>query len=76
MKLMVARGGIEPPTASKSTRYLILESGLKIRVSASAVTRLGLAFALRLRCSNCGKKAATVVGTAKPRPGAVPKNPH
>ena len=32
--------------------------------------------ALRMRCSQCGKKAAEVVAVAKPRPRGVPKNPH
>jgi hypothetical protein len=30
----------------------------------------------RLRCSQCGKKAAEVVAVARPRPRGVPKNPH
>jgi len=30
----------------------------------------------RLRCSQCGKKAAEVVAVAKPRPRGIPKNPH
>jgi hypothetical protein len=34
------------------------------------------ALAARLRCSQCGKKAAEVVAVAKPRPRGVPKNPH
>jgi len=32
--------------------------------------------ALRMRCSQCGKKAATVEVVARPRPRAIPKNPH
>ncbi len=32
-------------------------------------------FALRMRCSRCGKKAADVVAVARPRPREVPKNP-
>ena len=32
--------------------------------------------ALRMRCSQCGKKAAEVVAVARPRPRGVPKNPH
>jgi bacterioferritin-associated ferredoxin len=32
--------------------------------------------ALRLRCSQCGKKAAEVVAVARPRQRRVPKNPH
>jgi hypothetical protein len=34
------------------------------------------ALAPRLRCSHCGKKAAEVMALARPRPRAVPKNPH
>jgi len=34
------------------------------------------ALAPRLRCSQCGKKAAELVGVARPRPRGVPKNPH
>jgi hypothetical protein len=34
------------------------------------------ALAPRLRCSQCGKKAAEVVAVAKPRPHGIPKNPH
>jgi hypothetical protein len=30
----------------------------------------------RLRCSQCGKKAADVAAVAKPRPRRIPKNPH
>jgi hypothetical protein len=30
----------------------------------------------RLRCSQCGRKAAEVVAVAKPRPRGLPKNPH
>ena len=32
--------------------------------------------ALRIRCSKCGKKTAEIVAVARPRPRAVPKNPH
>ena len=32
--------------------------------------------AQRMRCSQCGKKAAEVVAVARPRPRGVPKNPH
>jgi len=32
--------------------------------------------AQRMRCSQCGEKAADVVAVAKPRPRGVPKNPH
>jgi hypothetical protein len=32
--------------------------------------------ALRMRCSNCGKKVAEVVAVARQRPRGVPKNPH
>jgi len=32
--------------------------------------------ALRMRCSQCGKKVAEVVAVARPRPRGVPKNPH
>jgi hypothetical protein len=32
--------------------------------------------ALRLRCSQCGKKAAEVVAVARPRPRGIPKSPH
>jgi hypothetical protein len=32
--------------------------------------------ALRMRCSQCGKKAAKVVAVAKPRPRGIPRNPH
>ena len=32
------------------------------------------ALALRLRCSNCGKKAAQVVAVTRPRPRGIPKN--
>jgi hypothetical protein len=38
-------------------------------------TTLG-ALAPRLRCSQCGTKAAEVVSVAKPRPRGIPKNPH
>jgi hypothetical protein len=31
--------------------------------------------ALRMRCSQCGKKAAEVVAVAWPRPRGIPKNP-
>ena len=31
--------------------------------------------ALRMCCSRCGKKAAEVVASARPRPRGVPKNP-
>jgi hypothetical protein len=34
------------------------------------------ALAPRLRCSQCGKKAAEVVAVAKPRSRGIPKNPH
>jgi len=34
------------------------------------------ALALRLRCSQCGKKVAEVVAVARPRPRGVPKNAH
>jgi hypothetical protein len=34
------------------------------------------ALAPRLRCSQCGKKAAEVVAVAKPRPPGVLKNPQ
>lgn len=30
----------------------------------------------RLRCSQCGKKAAEVTAVARPRPRGIPKNPH
>jgi hypothetical protein len=30
----------------------------------------------RMRCSQCGRKAAEVVAVARPRPRGVPKNPH
>jgi DNA-directed RNA polymerase subunit RPC12/RpoP len=30
----------------------------------------------RMRCSQCGKKAADVVAVSEPRPRGVPKNPH
>ena len=33
------------------------------------------ALAPRLRCSQCGKKAAEVVAVAKPRPRGTPKEP-
>ena len=33
-------------------------------------------FALRMRCSRCGRKAAQVVAVASPRPRGTPKNPH
>lgn len=32
--------------------------------------------AQRMRCSQCGKKAAEVVAVARPRPRGIPKNPH
>jgi hypothetical protein len=32
--------------------------------------------ALRMRCSQCNKKAAQVVAVARPRPRGIPKNPH
>jgi hypothetical protein len=32
--------------------------------------------AMRMRCSQCGEKAAEVVAVARPRPRGVPKNPH
>jgi len=32
--------------------------------------------AQRMRCSQCGKKAAEVVAVARPRPRGVPKNPR
>jgi Zn finger protein HypA/HybF involved in hydrogenase expression len=32
--------------------------------------------ALRMRCSQCGEKAAEVVAVARPRPRPIPKNPH
>lgn len=34
------------------------------------------ALAPRMRCSQCGKKAAEVVAVAKPRPRGMQKNPH
>jgi hypothetical protein len=34
------------------------------------------ALAPRLRCSQCGKKAAEVVAGARPRPRDISKNPH
>jgi hypothetical protein len=34
------------------------------------------ALALRMRCSQCGKKAAEVVAIARPRPRDVPKHPR
>jgi hypothetical protein len=34
------------------------------------------ALAPRLRCSQCGKKAAEVVAVNRPRPRGIPKNPH
>jgi hypothetical protein len=33
------------------------------------------ALAPRMRCSQCGEKAAEVVAVASPRPRGVPKNP-
>jgi len=30
----------------------------------------------RMRCSQCGKKAAEVVAVARPRPRGVPNNSH
>jgi hypothetical protein len=30
----------------------------------------------RMRCSQCGKKAAEVVAVARPRPRGIPKSPH
>jgi hypothetical protein len=30
----------------------------------------------RMRCSQCGKKAAEVVAVARPRPRSIPKSPH
>jgi hypothetical protein len=33
-------------------------------------------FALRMRCSRCGKKAVEVVAVARPRLRGLPKNPH
>jgi len=30
----------------------------------------------RMRCSQCGKRAAEVVAVANPRPRGIPKNPH
>ena len=33
------------------------------------------ALAQRMRCSQCGEKAAEVVAVARPRPRGVPKNP-
>jgi hypothetical protein len=44
------------------------------RLVGWSVTLMELA--LRMRCSQCGKKAAEVVAVAKPRPRGVPKNPH
>ena len=32
--------------------------------------------AQRMRCSQCGKRAAEVVAVGRPRPRRVPKNPH
>ena len=32
--------------------------------------------ALRMRCLQCGKRAAEVVAVARPRPRGVPKNQH
>jgi hypothetical protein len=34
------------------------------------------ALAPRLRCSQCGKKAAEVAAVAQPRPRGIPKNPR
>jgi hypothetical protein len=34
------------------------------------------ALAQRMRCAQCGKKAAEVVAVARPRLRGVPKNPH
>jgi hypothetical protein len=34
------------------------------------------ALAERLRCSNCGRKGATIVCEVEPRPRGLPKNPH
>ena len=44
------------------------------RIAGRSVTLAKLA--TRMRCSNCGKKVAEVVTVAKPKPRAVPKNPH
>lgn len=44
------------------------------RLVGGSTTLKGLA--PRLRCSQCGKKAAEVVAVARPRPRGVPKNPH
>lgn len=30
----------------------------------------------RMRCSQCGKKAAEIVAVARSRPRGIPKNPH
>ena len=35
-----------------------------------------LSLGQRMRCSQCGEKAAEVVGVARPTPRGVPKNPH
>jgi hypothetical protein len=32
--------------------------------------------ALRMRCSQCGRKSSQVLAFAKPRPRGTPKNPH
>ena len=32
--------------------------------------------AVRMRCSQCGRKAAEVLAVARPRPRGIPKNQH
>jgi hypothetical protein len=44
------------------------------RIAGRSVTLAKLA--ARMRCSQCGKKAAEIVAVARPRPRGVPKSPH
>lgn len=56
--------------------------GFSREIEPEALARLGgwlttlETLASRLRCSQCGKKAAEVVAVARPRPRGVSKNPH
>jgi hypothetical protein len=58
--------------ACGTSRYIEPEALARLVGWATTLKEL----APRMRCSQCGKKAAEVVAVAKPRPRGIPKNPH
>jgi hypothetical protein len=56
----------------RASRHIEPEALARLVGSKVTLTEL----ALRMRCSQCGKKVAEVVAVARPRPRGIPKNPH